>query len=161
MCASPPHIQGKSRMRQRARTDPCGGRSVMVVPTATSDECRLSAKASETDTRLRGSSMRIAQRGGIIVPGEAGSEPWGGTENRRPRRSEQTRRVNPSRTLFRRRAARNDGAARPPLGWRLSALSLEDGSVGAPDCPSPTLNVSGSDGSSQRSSEGVDTSSAR
>jgi hypothetical protein len=28
-------IQGKSRMRQRARTDLCGGRSAMVVPTAT------------------------------------------------------------------------------------------------------------------------------
>src|SRR5207248_7812602 len=33
--ASPPDIQGKSRMRKRARTDLCGGRSAMVVPTAT------------------------------------------------------------------------------------------------------------------------------
>jgi hypothetical protein len=31
----PPMIHGKSRMRKRARTDLCGGRSVMVVPTAT------------------------------------------------------------------------------------------------------------------------------
>ncbi len=31
----PPLIHGKSRMRRRARTDLCGGRSVMVVPTAT------------------------------------------------------------------------------------------------------------------------------
>src|SRR6266851_4071475 len=31
----PPLIHGKSRMRGRARTDLCGGRSVMVVPTAT------------------------------------------------------------------------------------------------------------------------------
>jgi hypothetical protein len=31
----PPLIHGKSRMRRRARTDPCGGRSVMIVPTAT------------------------------------------------------------------------------------------------------------------------------
>ena len=31
----PPLIHGKSRMRKRARTDLCGGRSVMVVPTAT------------------------------------------------------------------------------------------------------------------------------
>src|SRR5216683_2600259 len=28
-------IHGKSRMRKRARTDLCGGRSVMIVPTAT------------------------------------------------------------------------------------------------------------------------------
>src|SRR5947209_7225098 len=33
--ASPLRIPGKSRMRKRARTDLCGGRSVMVVPTAT------------------------------------------------------------------------------------------------------------------------------
>ena len=31
----PPGIQGKSRMRKRARTDLCGGRPAMVVPTAT------------------------------------------------------------------------------------------------------------------------------
>ena len=35
--ASPPGIQGKSRMRKCARTDLCGGRSAMVVPTATVD----------------------------------------------------------------------------------------------------------------------------
>ena len=35
--ALPLDIQGKSRMRQRACTDLCGGRSVMVVPTATSN----------------------------------------------------------------------------------------------------------------------------
>src|SRR5438105_11461971 len=35
MHASTPLILRKSRMRRRARTDPCGGRSVMVVPTAT------------------------------------------------------------------------------------------------------------------------------
>jgi hypothetical protein len=34
-CVSPPFIHGKSRMRQRARTDLRGGRSAMVVPTAT------------------------------------------------------------------------------------------------------------------------------
>ena len=33
--ASTPFILGKSRMRKRARTDLCGGRSAMVVPTAT------------------------------------------------------------------------------------------------------------------------------
>jgi len=35
MRASPLLIQGKSRMRKRACTDLCGGRSAMVVPTAT------------------------------------------------------------------------------------------------------------------------------
>jgi len=35
MLASPPPIPGKSRMRKRACTDLCGGRSAMVVPTAT------------------------------------------------------------------------------------------------------------------------------
>ena len=30
-----PFILQKSRMRRRARTDLCGGRSVMIVPTAT------------------------------------------------------------------------------------------------------------------------------
>ena len=34
-----PFILQKSRMRRRARTDLCGGRSVMVVPTATAN-CR-------------------------------------------------------------------------------------------------------------------------
>ena len=33
--ASPPFIHGKSRMRKRACTDLRGGRSAMVVPTAT------------------------------------------------------------------------------------------------------------------------------
>src|SRR5712692_8616243 len=37
MSASPPLILGKSRVRKRARTDLCGGRSAMVVPTATSN----------------------------------------------------------------------------------------------------------------------------
>ena len=35
MHASPLPIPRKSRMRKRARTDLCGGRSVMIVPTAT------------------------------------------------------------------------------------------------------------------------------
>jgi hypothetical protein len=30
-----PVIRGRSRMRKSARTDLCGGRSVMIVPTAT------------------------------------------------------------------------------------------------------------------------------
>jgi hypothetical protein len=32
-----PFILQKSRMRKRARTDLCGGRSAMVVPTATTE----------------------------------------------------------------------------------------------------------------------------
>src|SRR5258708_4850937 len=40
----PPLIHGKSRMRRRARTDLCGGRSVMIVPTATVGWSRLLAK---------------------------------------------------------------------------------------------------------------------
>src|SRR5262247_1923652 len=35
MHASPPPIQGGSRMRERARTDLCGGRREIGVPTAT------------------------------------------------------------------------------------------------------------------------------
>jgi hypothetical protein len=35
MLALPPLIQDKSRMRKRASTDLCGGRSAMIVPTAT------------------------------------------------------------------------------------------------------------------------------
>jgi hypothetical protein len=36
--ASTPLTLGKSRMRERARTDLCGGRSAMVVPTATNEK---------------------------------------------------------------------------------------------------------------------------
>jgi hypothetical protein len=42
MPASPLLIQGKSRMRKRACTDLCGGRSAMVVPTATKQNQSLS-----------------------------------------------------------------------------------------------------------------------
>ena len=51
MRASPPSILSKSRMRRCARTDLCGGRSAMVVPTATVTEllpvCRPSTKQSK------------------------------------------------------------------------------------------------------------------
>ena len=43
-CVSPPFIHGKSRMRKRARTDLRGGRSAMVVPTATVGKKRSSGK---------------------------------------------------------------------------------------------------------------------
>ena len=35
-----PFILQKSRMRKRARTDLCGGRSAMIVPTATKWRCQ-------------------------------------------------------------------------------------------------------------------------
>jgi hypothetical protein len=43
MLASPRFIQGKCRMRKRACTDLCGGRSAMVVPTATGTDYFLFA----------------------------------------------------------------------------------------------------------------------
>src|SRR6266566_4597132 len=51
MFVSPPFIHGKSRVRKRARTDLCGGRSAMVVPTATS--IRFSRWGSEARWRKR------------------------------------------------------------------------------------------------------------
>jgi hypothetical protein len=53
MHASTPLILGKSRMRKRARTDLCGGRSVTAVPTAT---------AIQVDEKLasRGSDFKFA-----------------------------------------------------------------------------------------------------
>ncbi len=47
-------IHGKSRMRKRARTDLCGGRSVMIVPTATlihlDDKWNEKGALEETET---------------------------------------------------------------------------------------------------------------
>ncbi len=51
----PPLIHGKSRMRKRARTDLCGGRSVMVVPTAT--------VACDKDSRLVTRSRLVGRNG--------------------------------------------------------------------------------------------------
>ena len=51
MFALPPLILGKSRVRKRARTDLCGGRSAMVVPTATTILGRPVSKAFRFDTR--------------------------------------------------------------------------------------------------------------
>ena len=39
-----PFILQKSRMRKRARTDLCGGRSAMIVPTATKWRCQCSCR---------------------------------------------------------------------------------------------------------------------
>jgi hypothetical protein len=50
--ALPPGIPGKSHMRQRARADLCGGRSAMVVPTATS--ARRFRRGSDFAPRLPG-----------------------------------------------------------------------------------------------------------
>jgi hypothetical protein len=49
----PPLIHGKSRMRRRARTDLCGGRSAMVVPTATTMLC-CAEKAALEQVRVGG-----------------------------------------------------------------------------------------------------------
>ena len=46
MRALPPYIQSKSRMRERARTDLCGGRRAIGVPTATRCLGQASNKAS-------------------------------------------------------------------------------------------------------------------
>jgi hypothetical protein len=55
MHALTPLILRKSRMRKRARTDLCGGRSVMVVPTATAIPSQKSGwgKRSFVEGRLR------------------------------------------------------------------------------------------------------------
>ena len=45
-CVSPPFIHSKSRMRKRARTDLRGGRSAMVVPTATTIHKRGSRRSA-------------------------------------------------------------------------------------------------------------------
>jgi hypothetical protein len=39
-----PFILQKSRMRKRARTDLCGGRSAMIVPTATKRRCQCDCR---------------------------------------------------------------------------------------------------------------------
>ena len=39
-----PFILQKSRMRKRARTDLCGGRSAMIVPTATKWWCQCGCR---------------------------------------------------------------------------------------------------------------------
>jgi len=54
MPASTPLILRKSRMRRRARTDLCGGRSAMVVPTATTDPLlpEVRSAAMQSNARL-------------------------------------------------------------------------------------------------------------
>src|SRR6266849_6735048 len=64
MHASTPLILRKSRMRRRARTDLCGGRSVMVVPTATTirwvAKTRVSGKCDGDKNHVRESEHGIA-----------------------------------------------------------------------------------------------------
>jgi hypothetical protein len=60
MLASPPLIPGKSRMRKRACTDLCGGRSAMVVPTATG--IQIVTCGSVPRNRLAGSDFRAWHR---------------------------------------------------------------------------------------------------
>jgi hypothetical protein len=54
MRASPPCIPSKSRMRQRARTDLCGGRRVIGVPTATLDALAPGRASLFRQRRYRG-----------------------------------------------------------------------------------------------------------
>jgi hypothetical protein len=67
--ASPLVIRGKSRMRQRARTDLCGGRSAMVVPTATSGlpGANCADQGTFPKTPLQGASRK--QRDPVCVAG--------------------------------------------------------------------------------------------
>ena len=54
----PPFIHSKSRMRKRARTDLRGGRSAMVVPTATVILSLVNAVTGEVPfARLPGESL--------------------------------------------------------------------------------------------------------
>ena len=48
----PPCILSKSRMRQRARTDLCGGRRAIGVPTATTGPARFRTAVTFPDMRL-------------------------------------------------------------------------------------------------------------
>src|SRR6266853_649914 len=57
MPALPPLIHDKSRMRRRACTDPCGGRSAMVVPTAT---VRAEQRVVQEGSSPSGAQMRGA-----------------------------------------------------------------------------------------------------
>jgi hypothetical protein len=57
---SPPFIHSKSRMRKRARTDLRGGRSAMVVPTAT--------VTMTMQTSLGSSSQRMYSELRICMP---------------------------------------------------------------------------------------------
>ena len=43
-----PFILQRSRMRKRARTDLCGGRSAMIVPTATQWRCQCGCRTLPT-----------------------------------------------------------------------------------------------------------------
>src|SRR3954447_20669004 len=54
--ASTPLILNKSRMRKRARTDLCGGRSVMIVPTATVEPEGMSLRFN----------LRVARQSGLM-----------------------------------------------------------------------------------------------
>src|SRR5262249_21657345 len=59
-----PPIPGKSRMRERACTDLCGGRSAMVVPTATvRAKVPINARIHRNSPRLRARSLYYPQSG--------------------------------------------------------------------------------------------------
>ena len=62
-------ILGKSRMRKRARTDLCGGRSAMVVPTATviprnvGEERALSPQSNSVKTFVMATTAPVPRSG--------------------------------------------------------------------------------------------------
>ena len=68
--ASTPFIVGKSRMRKRTPTDLCGGRSAMVVPTATTGNASDDLCA---DRRGSGASVLLVSRAehGLETPGDS------------------------------------------------------------------------------------------
>src|SRR5258707_2247017 len=66
---SPPFIHGKSRMRKRARTDLRGGRSAMVVPTATVIQLLPHRPSYARSFRQRFLLIRRTLTGGVKAPG--------------------------------------------------------------------------------------------
>jgi len=77
MLASPPLIQDKSRMRKRACTDLCGGRSAMVVPTATvSSEPTVQKRVLGSASTLRLTTFSdAATQPGMLLPPIYGQDP--------------------------------------------------------------------------------------
>src|SRR5437879_3474931 len=65
MHASTPLILRKSRMRRRASTDLCGGRSAMVVPTATV-ACRASTDERGSQKAGQATPSMLAKEGAIL-----------------------------------------------------------------------------------------------
>ncbi len=65
MPALPPLIHDKSRMRRRACTDLCGGRSAMVVPTAT--VANILGEGATGKTAIFGATLEQPKKGFKLV----------------------------------------------------------------------------------------------